>query len=232
MDKQKLDAQKRTVMGRKVKSLRNEGFLPGNIFGKKVKSQAITVKLSDFLSVYKEVGETGLISLSLKNGKTEEKAVLVSNVQTDPVTDTPLHVDFHQVDLKEKVTAEVQVEITGESPAEKQGIGTVVQYINEVEVEALPTDLPEEFIVDVSALTDVDAAVFVKDLKIDKIKVKILTEADSIIVKVEPPQKEEEVTPPPAEEAPVEGEAQPEGEAATPQGESTEEAPKQGQKEE
>lgn len=213
MDKLKLEAKKRSVLGRKVKALRAEGLIPANVYGKKVKSQAITIKASDFLSVYKEAGETGLVSLTLKNGKVEEKAVLISNIQKDPVKDTPIHVDFRQVDLKEKVTAQVMVDISGESPAEKQGVGTVVQYIDEVEVEALPADLPEEFSVDASTLAEVDAAVFVKDLKVDKAKVKVLTDAESIVVKVEPPQKEEEVAPPPAEEVAAEGEVPAEAEA-------------------
>jgi large subunit ribosomal protein L25 len=230
MDKLKLEAQKRSVLGRKVKSLRGEGLIPANVYGKKVKSQAVSVNASEFLSVYKEAGETGLISLVLKNGKAEEKAVLVSNVQQDPVKDTPIHVDFHQVDLKEKVTAQVSVDITGESPAEKQGVGTIVQYIDEVEVEALPADLPEEFVVDVSSLEEVGAAIFVKDLRVDKTKAKILSDPESIVVKVEPPQKEEEVAPPPVEEVVAEGEA-PAG-AEIPEGEekaeeaTTQEEPK------
>jgi large subunit ribosomal protein L25 len=73
----------------------------------------------------------------LEIGKVE-KPVLVHNLQVNPVSDVPVHVDFLQVDLKEKVEAEVPVELTGESPAEKQAIGTVVQHLNEIKVEALP----------------------------------------------------------------------------------------------
>lgn len=221
MDKIFLDAQKRTIVGRKVKTLRAEGFLPANVFGKGVKSESLQVKLSDFQSTFKKAGETGLIYLSIKNGKTEEKPVLIAKVQLDPVSDHPIHVDFHQVDLKEKVTAEVSVEMTGEAPAEKGGIGTVVQYIDSIEVEALPTDLPEKFTIDVSKLAEVDQAIYVKDLPVDKAKVEIKTDLEGIIVKVEPPQKEE-VAPAPAEvsaegevpaEGAVEGGVPPEGAA-------------------
>lgn len=221
MDKIVLNAQARKILGRKVSALRKEGLLPANIYGKKIKSQAVTVKTLDFLDVYKKAGETALVSLVVKNGKSDEKAVLISNVQKDHVTDEVLHADFHQVDLKEKVSAEIPVEITGEAPAEKQGIGTVVQYLNEIEVEALPTDLPEKFGVDISNLVEVDQAIFVKDLPIEKAKVKLISDPEAILVKVEPPQKEEVVVPPPAEEvpeegaAPVEGEAPAEGETAS-----------------
>jgi len=134
MKKYKLSAKKRTVLGRKVKKSRKEGFLPANIYGKKVKSQAVVVNEKEFAKVFKEAGETSIIELML--GKVK-KPVLIHNVQTDPVSDMPLHVDFHQVDLKEKVMADVPVVVLGEAPAEKQGLGTMVQYIDEIDVEAL-----------------------------------------------------------------------------------------------
>lgn len=216
MDKYTLSAQKRELVGRKVKTLRSQGLLPANVYGKKVKSQAITVNLKEFEGIFKKAGETSLVSLVLKNGKSEERAVLISNVQKNPLTETPIHIDFRQVDLKEKVAAEVPVEIKGESPAEKTSVGTVVQYIDKIEVEALPGDLPEKFVVDVSALSEVDQAIFVKDLEIDKAKVTTKADPEEIVVKVEPPQKEEEVAPTPAAEVPVEGEAPAEGAAEAP----------------
>lgn len=228
MQKKELKAEIRKVSGRKVKNLRKEGILPGNISGKKIKSEAIQVVLKDFEKVYKEVGETGLVTLLV--GK-EEKPVLIHNLQVNPVSDAPVHVDFLQVDLKEKVEADVPVELTGESPAEKQGIGTVVQYINEIKVEALPTDLPEKFTLDASLLAEVDQAVFVKDLKVDREKVEIKNDPEEIVVKVEPPQKIEEVAPPaPAEgEVPAEGAIPAEGEEIPAEGEVPEgtETPKE-----
>jgi large subunit ribosomal protein L25 len=211
MNKLTLKAEVRKISGRKVKNLRKEGILPGNISGKKIKSEAVQVVFKDFEKVYKEAGETGLLTLEI--GK-EEKPVLIHNLQVNPVSDIPVHVDFLQVDLKEKVEADVPVELIGEAPAEKQAIGTVVQYLNEIKVEALPMDLPEKFEVDTSELAEVDQAIMVKDLKVDRSKVDIKTGADEIVVKVEPPQKEEVVAPPaPAEgEVPVEGAPVAEGE--------------------
>lgn len=199
MDTKTLKAEARKITGRKVKNLRKEGILPGNVYGKKVKSASVQVSLKDFEKIYKEVGETGLVELEV--GK-EKRPVLVHNLQLNPVTDAPVHVDFLQVDLKEKVTAGVPVELIGESPAEKQGLGTVVQQLTEIEVEALPADLPEKFEIDKGMLTEVDQVIKVVDLKVDKSKVEVKTDAESIVVKVEPPQKIEEVAPP----APAEGE--------------------------
>jgi len=197
MDRQILEGKTRKILGRKVKTLRQEGFVPANIYGKKIKSCPIQVKADDFKRVFAETGETGLISLRLSREKgKEERTVLVSNVQYDPVSDTPIHVDFRQVDLKEKVTAAVPIEIIGESPAEKTGIGTVVKYMDEVEVEALPGNFPEKFSIDASLLGEVDQSVKVKDLNYDKSKITIKSEPETIIVKIEPPQKEEEIVPP------------------------------------
>jgi len=200
MDTKKLQAEKRVTLGRRVKRIRLEGVLPANIYGKKIKSQAISIKLSDFLPVYKEAGETGIITLTVGNkGKPETYSVLISNLQKDPVTDEPIHADLRQVDLKEKISAKVPIELVGEAQCEKTGVGTLVQYIDEVEVEALPADLPEKFEIDISELSEVDAAIYLKDLKFEKSKVVMLDDSEKIVVKVEPPQKEE-VAPPPAEE--------------------------------
>lgn len=188
MTKLKLKAAKRKLLGRKVKRLRKEGILPANVFGKSVESTAVQLDLSDFKKTLSKAGETTIIYLAVEK---KEKPVLVSNVQYDPVTDDPIHADFLQVNLKEKVTAQVPVEFTGESPAEKQGLGTVVKYIDEVEVEALPTDLPESLVLDISKLQEVDQTFTVADLKVDK-KVEIQNEKDQIIAKVEPPREEEE----------------------------------------
>ena len=224
MPKTILKAEKRTIDGRKVKKLRQEGILPGNVYGKKIKSEAVQVNLKEFSNTYKEIGETGLLTLSIG---ADEKPVLIHNLQVNAKTDDPIHVDFLQVDLKEKVEAEIPVELSGECPAEKQGIGTVVQYLNEIKVEALPADLPEKFEVDVSVLSEVDQSIMIKDLKYDKSKVEIKTELEEIVAKVEPPQKEEVVeVPVPAEgEVPVateNAEGQPSDGAVT-----TEESPKE-----
>lgn len=211
MEKKELKAELRNIEGRKVKNLRKVGILPGNVSGKRIKSEAVQVSLKDFEKVYKEVGETGLLMLTI--GK-EQKPVLIHNLQVDPVKGFPVHVDFLQVDLKEKVTAQVPVELTGESPAEKQGVGTVVQQLQEIEVEALPTDLPEKFEVNVEGLEQVDQSIYVKDLKVDRTKVEVKADPEALVAKVEPPQKEEVIPPPaPAEgETPAEGEAAPGGE--------------------
>jgi large subunit ribosomal protein L25 len=210
MSTQTLTAEERKITGRKVKTLREKGLIPANVFGKDVKSYAVSVSADDFTKVFEEAGETGIIDLSV--GK-KKNPVLVSNTQVHPINGGIIHVDFRQIDLTKKITATVPVELTGESPAEKSGLGTVVQQVTELDVEALPTNLPESFIVDVATLTEVDQTIHVSDLKYDKSKVTIEAEDDQIVAKVEPPA-EEEIIPVATEETPegAEGEEIAEGE--------------------
>lgn len=223
-EKPKLKVAKRKVEGRQVKSLRKQGILPANIFGKGLKSLAVQIALKDFMPVFESVGETGIVELNVE-GEDKVRPILIHNVQLDPLSSKPLHADFHQVDLKEAITADIPVEIIGEAPAVAQKIGILIQPLSEIEVEALPGSLPDKFEVDVSLLKAVDEAVLVGDLKVPT-GVKILTSAKEVLVKIEPPAKEE-VAPPPAEEVvveeePVEGE--PAGEKPTEEAKRPEEA--------
>ncbi len=230
MDKKILKAEVRKITGRKVSTLRKLGLVPANVYGKKIDSVSLQIPEKEFKEVYKEVGETGLVILVVADPEassgTNEKPVLVHSIQVNAKTDEILHVDFLQVDLKVKVTANVPVEVTGEPAAEKQGIGTVVQYLNEVEVEALPADLPEKFVVDTTELAEVDQAIYVKDLKYDKSKIEVKSDAEAIVVKVEPPQKEEVVEVTPIVPVGAEGEVVPEGEVPA-EGEQPAETPKE-----
>lgn len=197
-----LKAKKRKVFGRKVKKLRREGILPANIFGAKIKSLAIQVPLKEFSKVYQKAGETGIINLEVE-GEAKPRSVLIHDIHIDPVDSSYLHCDFRQVVLTEKITANIPIELTGEAPAESQKLGVLVHMLQEVEVEALPTNLPEKFIVDISGLTEVDQTITVADLKTPE-GVKIINPPGQIIVKIEPPSKEEVAPPPAEEEAPAE----------------------------
>lgn len=201
MDKISLKAEKRNVTGKKVSRLRKDGVLPANIYGRGVKSTSIQISLSNFNEVYKEAGETGIVEIKLDK---ETRPCLIHNIQLGPVNEKPLHVDFYQVDLKQKVTAKVPLILMGESPAEKQGVGVLVQQVDEVEVEALPADLPEKFEVGVENLSDVGQSILLKDVKVSE-KVKINDDLEKIVVKIEPLTKEEEIVKPVAETV-VEGE--------------------------
>ncbi len=201
-----LKVEKRKSLGRKVKKLRKEGFLPVNLYGKDIKSQAVKLAKKDFLKVYGKVGETGVLELEVV-GQKKKLPVLIHNVQLDPVLGEPLHVEFRKVDLKKKIIASVPLVLKGEAPAVNKG-GVLVQMASELEVEALPNDLPEKIIADVSGLKEIDQFLAVEDLKIDKKKIELKEESvKRIIVKIEEPTKEKVV-----EEKKVEEEKPEEGE--------------------
>ena len=147
-DKPKLKVNLRKLTGRKVKQLRREGTLPANIYGKGIKSVSIQLPIKDFNAIFATAGETNIVNLTVEK-ETKVRSVLINNLHIHPVTDEVIHVDFRQVDLTKVVMVNIPVEITGEAPAITQG-GVLIQLINEVEVEALPSDLPENFVLDVS----------------------------------------------------------------------------------
>lgn len=216
-----LKVEPRKVSGRAVKTLRRAGIVPANLFGKKIKSQAIQLSADTFAKIYEKAGETSIINLEVE-GETKTRPVLVSAVQEHPVTSQPLHVDFHEVDLTQKVTATIPVELVGVAPAVEDLGAVIVQQINELEVEALPTELPEKLEVDISSLKAFDDAVTVSQIKFDKTKIEIVgVEPESIVVSAQEPQKEEEPLPVEgeaeavegAEGAPAEGEAKEAGQA-------------------
>lgn len=201
MSDYKLQAKPRKLFGRKVKSLRREGVIPANIFGKKTKSISIQLDHKVLLQVIKDAGETSLIDLTVE-GEDKPRAVLISGYAQNPVSDTLLHVDFHQVDLTKKTTATVPVTFIGESPAVLEG-NTLVTLKNELEVEALPSDLPEAIEVDITILLEVGNSILAKDLKVDVSKVTLLIEEDETIATIQAPVKEVE---PEVEEDTKEGE--------------------------
>lgn len=195
-EEHQIKAEKRTVFGRKVKFLRKEGLLPATIYGHKFEPISIQFKTLEVEKLYGEVGESGLVEVLVGE---EKYPVLFRNPQYSPVESDLIHIDCYKVNLKEKITATVPVEFVGESQAVKDG-NVFVAVSEEVEVEALPTDLPESITVDISNLNNVDDMITVGDIKLDD-KVEMVTSLDQVIAKIEEPRAEEVA--PTEEAAPV-----------------------------
>ena len=196
-EKHQIKADKRTVLGRKVKQLRKSGFLPATVYGHKFESLSIQFNTKEIEKLYNEVGESGLVELLVDS---EKLPILFRNPQYSPIDGEIVHIDCYKVNLKEKIVATVPIELTGESQAVKDG-NVLVEVSNEVEVEALPTDLPENIIVDISGLLAVDDMITVADIKLEG-KVEMVTNGDQVIVKIEEPRAEEEILGPVEEVAP------------------------------
>uniref|UniRef100_A0A831Z2K3 Large ribosomal subunit protein bL25 n=1 Tax=candidate division WWE3 bacterium TaxID=2053526 RepID=A0A831Z2K3_UNCKA len=189
-----LKAEKRKILGKKVKVLRRGGVLPAILFGGKEGSIPLELNAGEFGRIYKEAGESTLLDLDW-NGKKEK--ILIAEVQRDPLGKL-LHADLRRVAAGEKITATVPVEVVGESIPVKAGEGVLLTLLNELEVECLPQDLPQKIAVDISGLTEIGTGIALRDLPIDPAKVAVVGHApDELVVKVDFPQEEE------VEEVPV-----------------------------
>ncbi len=180
-----MNAEEREVLGKKVEQLRRVGHLPAHVFGKKVKGENVAVELREFLKISKQAGETGVIDLKI--GHEKVRPVMIRAVQKDHLTGQPIHVDFYQVNLSEKVTVPVPIILVGEQPESVHlGESIVLQTLNEVQVEALPTDLVEHIEVDITTLKNIDDAITVAELKYDISKLKLHAEPEEVVVKLAP----------------------------------------------
>ncbi len=180
MSKYTLSGNTRAVVGKKVRTLRANNELPATVYGKSTKPITISVTLSDFQKIYSVAGETGLIELTIDK---HVHPVLIHTVQLHPVTRDVLHIEFHQVDLKEKVHAEVPVECIGIPQAVKDKLGVLLTLIDHIEVEALPTHLPGKITIDITHLAAVDEQVNVQNLLVPA-DITILTDPTVIVAKI------------------------------------------------
>lgn len=175
-----LKAEPRTITGKQVKKLRRTGILPANIYGRDFKSTSIQVPTKEFEKVYAIAQGTGLVDVEV-NG--EIHPVLIQNVAEDHNKNEFLHADFYKVNLKEKITAKIPVEGVGEAKAETDKVGLLEQPVSEIEIEALPTELPDKIEVDVTNLAVVGDQVIVEQLTIPT-GVTVLSEPSQVVFKI------------------------------------------------
>ncbi len=203
----------RNTLGKASKKLQHLGRLRGNVYGLHAESESIELDQKAFNKAYHKGDELGLIYLDFE-GKTKPTPVLITKVDFNPVTDQPTHVSFRRVNLQEKVTVEVPIEIIGEAEIVD---ANVVPVLSVVEIESLPTDIPEKIEVDISGLTEIGQSILLKDIVPAGAKFNLNVseeELSSPVVIVQ--EVKEEVEPEPVvevaptaegEEAPAEGEA-------------------------
>lgn len=183
-----LKAESRTITGKKVGELREQGKIPAVVYGKGVHTEMLSITQADFMRVWREAGESSLVEIDTGAKKHN---VLITDVQFDPVKNTPLHIDFHAVRMDEKIVATVPVEFEGESSVVKQEGGILVKVIHELDVEALPADLPSEIIIDISGLAKFEDRITVGDIKV-KEGVIIKADPEEVVVLVSAPREEAE----------------------------------------
>lgn len=186
-------AQKRTELGKKTKTLRKANKLPGVVYGEGMVSLPITVDAIKFQKVLEEAGETNLVDVKVEGGKNLK--VLIDEVQMHHISGHPIHVNFRKVNLKEKITADIPVEVVGDDvcPIVKNDEGVVLILKQTIEIEALPTDLIDAFIIDISEFTEVGQAFTMGELQFDKEKITIVDfDEEEPLVKIDYATMEEE----------------------------------------
>jgi large subunit ribosomal protein L25 len=185
MERLQLKATVRDLEKTVPSKLRKSGVLPAVLYGHNIKNQSLSLKLAEFEKILRKAGESTIVDLVTEDGKTH--SVLIHDVQNHYLTSTPIHVDFYEVSMTEKLKAKIILEFSGEPKAVKELGGVLMKNLSEVEVECLPADLPHSIPVDVSSLDSFQASILVKDLQVSS-KVKIITSAEEVVAKVQPPR--------------------------------------------
>lgn len=197
-----LQVAPRAVLGKKVAALRRSGVTPGNVFGHRIESTAVQADTDALTRLLKGMTRNAILNLKVE-GEPAARNVVIRAISRDPVSTQILHVDFYQVSMTEKMSANVPVVLIGTSDAVATFGGVLLQTLESVSVEALPADIPAQFEADVSAITQLEGAVHVRDLPIDASKVTLMTDADVVVARVATPRVVAEET------AAAEGEAAP-----------------------
>jgi len=175
-----LKADKRETTGKATRRLRREGKLPAVVYGQRA-AVSLEMDTHDFERVYARSGRTQLIDLVVGSGRPNK--VLVKEVQVSPRYNTLLHVDFHQVSLRERLQVDVPVSVVGEAEPVKVGEADVLQVLHSVKVECVPTLIPEVIEIDISGLDHVDAAVRLADLHMAE-GVTVVGDPEDVVVKL------------------------------------------------
>jgi large subunit ribosomal protein L25 len=188
-----LTAKPREIIGKQVRGLRREGWVPGIVYGRDIESTAVQMAVDEITDIYQQAGSSTMIGVKIE-GHRKTYPAFIREVQRDLFTYDLLHVDLEVVDLQRPINANVPIVLVGEAPVVENNDGVLTQSLEEVEVHCLPTDVPSHLDVDISQLTSVDQSIFAGDLIVSE-KVEIVTPAEAVIVYItplRPPEEEEE----------------------------------------
>ncbi len=185
-----IHANPRTAFGKQNKKLRAAGKLPAVSYGRGKKPVSLEVGAKEFEKVYRQTGKNTLVNLVIEGSG--ERKVLIHDVAKHFMKDDPIHVDFYEADLARKIHAKVPLHFVGTPPAVKELGGVLLRNLNELEIEALPTDLPPFIEVNIEGLRTFDDLIRVSDLKVSE-KIKVLSHPEEVAVFVQAPRTEEEL---------------------------------------
>lgn len=181
MAKYSLKAQERSVVGKKVRQLRRQGFVPGTVYGPHIDPLTLQFDYRELEGTLKNAGGTNLIDIQVQDGDTYP--VLAREVQRDILRGDIKHVDFFAVDMKQTLRAEVPVIFEGVSPLVQSRKGIMITGPNSLTMEMLPTKIMDRVTIDVSKLDHMGATIMVKDLELDE-GIEILNDQEEMLAKI------------------------------------------------
>jgi large subunit ribosomal protein L25 len=184
-----ITAVKRDQVGKRSRDVREAGQVPAVMYGRGFESRILSVPRSEFLRVFKSAGHSSLVDVAIESNPAIK--VLIKEVQVDPLTLEPMHVDLQQVRMDEEITATIPLKFVGESVAVKEEGGTLVKSLDELEIKCLPGNLPHDIEVDLSKLATFEDAITVADLKLPA-GVTVISDSKNTIATVARPMTEEE----------------------------------------
>jgi large subunit ribosomal protein L25 len=192
MDKIELRVTDREILGKKVRHLRRQGITPVHLFGHGIESLALQCDTVELERVLGQAGQTRLISLKLAKEK-KPRTVVLREFDRDWRRGELVHVDFYQVRMEEKIKLEVPVVLVGQAPALKSKTSMLEHALGTLTIECLPAKIPTSLEVDISSLTELDQAIRVKDVTLDK-DISVLNNPELVVVKISsrPVEKVEE----------------------------------------
>ena len=178
-----LRTEPRTVVGKRLGALRRSGYVPANVYGPAMTSIPIQVELKAFQSIARQATPTTMINLTI-GSEPQPRTVYLQHVQWQFVKHEPFHLDFYAVNLKRRMRSTIQIIFRGESPVAKLADVMVLQPVAQVHVEALPDDMPESIVVDLSGLTEVGQTIYARDLSLPE-GVVLLDDPDELIARAQ-----------------------------------------------
>ncbi len=165
---------------RKLAEIRAEGFIPAVYYGHKQASTPVVFPLNAFIKVWKQAGESSVVVIETPKGKVN---ALIQEVQVDPVKGVPIHADFYVIEKGQEVTVHIPIEFVGVSEAVKSGTGNLVKVLHEIEIKALPENLPHNVVVDISSLVTLDGQITAGDIVLPK-GVTLVTGATDVVAAI------------------------------------------------
>ncbi|MCA9392506.1 50S ribosomal protein L25 [candidate division WWE3 bacterium] len=184
MSRQQLNAQLRELTGKKNRRLRRQGFVPGVVYGPKNEPLNVQVDALEFARFLRGGGDTELLELSIENVDAP-RVVLIHDMQLEPVTSEPKHVDFFEVDLSQPVEVEVPLELVGEVIAVEEKRGVLLQIMQDLPIKVLPDNIPPAIEVDLSKIAEVGDTFTVSDLSLAEGIEVMVDNPEEVIIKID-----------------------------------------------